>query len=47
MPRHAEVYYKTNRSLLQNQEPIRRKNCMNISFQLVLCIMKAKHQEDE
>ena len=36
-----------NRSLSQNQEPIRNKNLYDISFQLLLYIIKVKYQEDQ
>ena len=38
---------KFKRSLSQNEEPIRSENLCNISFQLLLYIMKVNSEEDQ
>ena len=47
MPRHALSLEIQDGSLSQNQEPIRNKNCINISFQLLLYLIQVKYQQDQ
>ena len=47
MPRHAKAWKFKPVAYQKTQDPFWTKICMNISFQLLLYIMKVKSQEDE